>query len=81
MKVATVREFRNHRNHATRLMRERELVLVTRYGKVTSLLLPLRTRAAIPMGLRRETLTSKVYLSMSCPALADAIILPGGIRP
>jgi hypothetical protein len=37
-------------------MRERELVLVTRHGKVTSLLLPLRTRAAMPMELRRELL-------------------------
>ena len=53
MKVASVREFRNQ---ATRLMRERELVFVTRHGKVTSILLPLKDPAAIPIELRRELL-------------------------
>ena len=53
MKVASVREFRNQ---ATRLMKERELVFVTRHGKVTSILLPLRAPAAIPVELRRELL-------------------------
>ncbi len=53
MKVATVREFRNH---ATQLMRQRELVFVTRHGKVTSILLPLKTPATIPIELRREIL-------------------------
>ena len=53
MKVASVREFRNQ---ATRLMKDRELVFVTRHGKVTSILLPLKAPAAIPIELRRELL-------------------------
>lgn len=53
MKVASVREFRNQ---ATRLMKERELVFVTRHGKVTSILLPLKAPAEIPIELRRELL-------------------------
>ena len=53
MRVAGVREFRNR---VPELLKQKELVFVTRHGKLTSLLVPLDEPESIPVELRRELL-------------------------
>jgi antitoxin (DNA-binding transcriptional repressor) of toxin-antitoxin stability system len=53
VRVAGVREFRNH---APELVKGDELVFVTRHGKLSGLLVPLSEPQEIPVELRRELL-------------------------
>ena len=53
MKVATVREFRDK---ATSYFKEDEPVLVTRYGRVTGLYLPIEHPESFPLELRKDML-------------------------
>ena len=53
MRVAGVREFRNH---APQLVKSKDIVFVTRHGKLTSLLVPLAHAEMLPVELRRELL-------------------------
>ena len=54
MRVAGVREFRSR---APELVKGRELVFVTRHGKLSGLLVPLAEPQELPVELRRELLT------------------------
>ncbi|MEK7476159.1 MAG: hypothetical protein AAB152_11090 [Candidatus Coatesbacteria bacterium] len=51
MQITGIREFRSR---APELLKGRELVFVTRHGKVSSLIVPLNGAEAIPVDLRRE---------------------------
>lgn len=53
MKVTSVREFRDK---ATAYFKAGEPVLVTKYGKVTGLYLPLEHAESIPLEVRKELL-------------------------
>ena len=53
MRVVGVREFRNR---APELVREKDLVFITRHGKLTSLLVPLEQPESLPVELRRDLL-------------------------
>jgi hypothetical protein len=53
MKVATVREFRDK---ATSYFKAEQPVLVTRYGKVTGLYLPIEHPESFPLELRKDLL-------------------------
>jgi hypothetical protein len=50
MRTATVREFRDQ---ATKLLREREAVLVTRRGKIIGFFLP-ASGSALPLEIKRD---------------------------
>jgi antitoxin (DNA-binding transcriptional repressor) of toxin-antitoxin stability system len=54
MRVAGVREFRSR---APELVKGKELVFVTRHGKLSGLLVPLAEPQELPVELRRELLT------------------------
>ncbi|HJT24990.1 MAG TPA: hypothetical protein VJ873_10460 [bacterium] len=54
MKVAGIREFRDH---APEFLGGRDLVFVTKHGKVSSLVVPLSKSEELPLELRRELLT------------------------
>jgi antitoxin (DNA-binding transcriptional repressor) of toxin-antitoxin stability system len=54
MRVAGVRELRSR---ATELVKAREIVFVTRRGKLSGLLVPLSEPPELPVELRRELLT------------------------
>lgn len=51
MQIAGVRDFRSR---ASALLKGKDLVFVTRHGKVTSLIVPLNESRAIPIELRQE---------------------------
>jgi hypothetical protein len=51
MQVTGVREFRGR---ATQLLAGHELVLVTRHGKLTSIVVPVNEPESLPVELRRE---------------------------
>jgi antitoxin (DNA-binding transcriptional repressor) of toxin-antitoxin stability system len=51
MRIAGVREFRNN---APELLKGRDLVFVTRHGRLSSLLVPLASPEALPPELRKE---------------------------
>lgn len=53
MQVTGVREFRSR---ATKLLGGKDLVFVTRHGKLTSLVVPLKETRALPVDLRKELL-------------------------
>jgi len=53
MQVTGVREFRNR---APSLLGGRELVFVTRHGKLASLVVPMAEPSALPVDLRKELL-------------------------
>lgn len=53
MQVTGVREFRSH---ATQILGGKDLVFVTKHGKVTSLVVPMGDPASLPVELRRELL-------------------------
>ncbi len=55
MRVTGVREFRDH---APELIKGKDLVFVTRHGKLTSVLVPLNDPVDLPIELRRELLQS-----------------------
>jgi len=57
MKTATIREFRSN---FAKLIASDESVLVTRHGKPTAVVYPLRDPKKIPLELRR-----KLYLAMA----------------
>jgi len=50
MKIATVREFRDH---ASGLLRSKDPILVTRRGRLTGVFFP-RPEASLPIELKRE---------------------------
>ena len=53
MQVTGVRAFRNR---APALLAGKELVFVTRHGKLASIVVPMRETGVLPMDLRRELL-------------------------
>lgn len=53
MQVTGVREFRGR---ATELLGGKDLVFVTRHGKLASIVVPMRESRALPVELRREML-------------------------
>lgn len=53
MRVVGVREFRNR---APELVRQKDLIFITRHGQLTSLLVPLDHPQSLPVELRRELL-------------------------
>lgn len=55
MQVAGLREFRSR---ATQLLGGKDLVFVTKHGKVTSLVVPMGDAETLPIELRRELLAS-----------------------
>lgn len=54
MTVAGVREFRNR---ATALLGGKDIVFVTKHGKLASIVVPVGKPLALPVELRRELLT------------------------
>lgn len=53
MQVAGIREFRNR---APGFVKSKDLVFITRHGKLTSILVPLEEPQALPVDLRHELL-------------------------
>lgn len=53
MKVAGIREFRNH---APKLLKAKDVVFVTRHGKLSGLLVPLGNPRELPVDLRKDLL-------------------------
>jgi hypothetical protein len=51
MKIANIREFRNK---ATSYLKENDTVLITRHGKITGLLYPIKETDTLPNDLRQE---------------------------
>jgi antitoxin (DNA-binding transcriptional repressor) of toxin-antitoxin stability system len=53
MRVAGIREFRNR---AAEMLKSRDIVFVTRHGKLSGLLVPLANPEDLPVELRRDLL-------------------------
>lgn len=54
MRVAGVREFRNR---APELVKSDDIVLITRHGKLSGILVPLSSPEELPVDLRKEMLS------------------------
>jgi len=55
MQVTGVRDFRSR---ATQILSGKDLVFVTKHGKIASLVVPMTDAAALPVELRHELLTT-----------------------